>query len=123
MAGFGVHDWAFSRNIFCILRLKIEYLMLGKRFFADLLKWAGRTQRVTSSDPRIVARLHTGEGSRVMYVVNTERQDINTELNVSPSWGSVTQCRILFGDNRPTVKGGIITATILARDGLVIELL
>ena len=29
-----------------------------RAFFADLLRWAGKEQHVTSSDERIIARLH-----------------------------------------------------------------
>lgn len=47
----------------------------SRTFFAGLLDWAGIRQKITSSDPLIRARLHTGGGGNVLYVVNPTREE------------------------------------------------
>jgi beta-galactosidase len=93
-----------------------------KRFFADLLKWAEKTPHITSSDLRIIARLQTDGAARFVWVVNSERKDIEAELTLSTQWGPVESCRVHAGDVRPKVKGRVIALTVPARTVAILEL-
>jgi beta-galactosidase len=94
-----------------------------KRFFANLLKWAGKDQHVTSTDSRIIARLHTDGSSRYLWIVNSDREDISTKLRLSARWGSYEKCRVITGQAEPTVRNRVITTDVPARTVLVLELL
>ncbi len=94
-----------------------------KRFFANLLKWADKDQHVTSSDSRIIARLHTDASSRFLWIVNSDRQDISTKLELSDRWGSYEKCRLVAGGAEPTVRNRVISVGVPARTVLVLELL
>jgi beta-galactosidase len=94
-----------------------------KRFFAEILPWAGNTQNLKSSDPRIIARLHAGDsGATYLWVVNSYREDIPTDLTFSEAWGPFSQGQVFLGETHPTIDGRRIKVTVPARDGLVMEL-
>ena len=93
------------------------------RFFADLLRWAGRTQHITSSDPRIIARLQVDGQSRYVWIVNATRADVQTDLKLANRWGPVQACRVVEGDVQPTVADGAVSVMIPGRDVIILELL
>jgi beta-galactosidase len=98
-------------------------------FFADVLAWAGKTQDVICSEPRVVARLHTrssageraGEGGTYLWVANPVRQPLPVRVRLSEAWGPFTACRSLWGAGA-TVDGRTIELTAGARDVAVIAL-
>jgi beta-galactosidase len=94
-----------------------------RRFFADLLRWAGRTQHITSSDPRIIARLQVDGQSRYVWIVNATRADVQTDLKLANRWGPVQACRVVEGDVQPTVADGAVSVMIPGRDVIILELL
>ena len=77
-------------------------------------------QRVTVSDPAVIARLHEGTGGTVLWVMNPARQakTVTAEVAGGP-WRSA---RDLWGQTRPEVKGSAITVTVPERDGAVLKL-
>jgi len=90
-------------------------------FFADVLRWAGIAQYVVSSDPRVKARLHAGEGGLYLWVANPKRRALPVRLELSEAWGPFTSCRTLWGA-KATVDGRTVTLTAGARDVAVLAL-
>lgn len=94
-----------------------------KKFFADLLNWAGKIQLVTSSNPRIVARLHTSDQSSFLWVVNSARKNVLTELRITPHRGPFKSGRICTGDTSAEVNGRTVKTNVPARQAVLIELM
>lgn len=46
----------------------------GRRYFAAVFAWTGRTQHVEIDDPNVQVRLQEGEGRRFLWFVNTTRE-------------------------------------------------
>ena len=90
-------------------------------FFADVLAWAGVTQHVASSDPRIVARLHAGDGGVYLWVANPVRAPLPVRVRISEKWGPFTTARTLWGAEA-TVHGRTVELVAGARDVTVIAL-
>ena len=90
-------------------------------FFADVLAWAGQRQAVTVSDPRLIARLHDGEGGTYLWVANPKRHEIPARLVLSEAWGPFTACRTLWGAEA-TVEGRTVELVAGARDVAVLAL-
>jgi beta-galactosidase len=90
-------------------------------FFANVLRWAGKVQHVTCSEPRIAARLHTGDGGTYLWVANPVRKPLPVRLQLSEAWGPFTACRSLWGA-QAAVDGRTIELTAGARDVAVIAL-
>ena len=90
-------------------------------YFADVLKYGGETQLVTSGDPRVKARLHTGEGGIYLWVANPKRQDIPVRLTVNPEVGTFTNTRTLWG-SPASVEDGVVVLTADARNVTVLAL-
>ena len=90
-------------------------------FFANLLKFAGKQQHISSSDTRIKARLHHGDGGTYLWVANPKREDIAVKLNLSQKLGNFANCRSLWG-SEAKISGHTITLNAGARDVSIIEL-
>ena len=93
-----------------------------KRFFADLLPWAGETQHVTSSDSRIIVRVQANPRSTYLWAVNSQREAVRTEMVMSKRWGPFQECQPVWGDKPQMNDGHRIVATVPARDALVLRL-
>ncbi|MBD3267245.1 beta-galactosidase [bacterium] len=93
-----------------------------KQFFADLLKWAGKTQHIRSSDSRVIARLQTNGDSTFLWIVNSERENIQTELTLAPKWGDFENYKVLVGKNASVNYEKTLRVNVPARDALLLEL-
>jgi beta-galactosidase len=89
--------------------------------YGDVLAWAGKTQHVTCSEPRVKARLHAGAGGVYLWVANPKRQPLPVRLEISGAWGPFSACRTLWGAPA-SVDGNNVTLTAGARDVSVIAL-
>jgi beta-galactosidase len=92
-----------------------------KQFFANLLKWSGKTQHIRSSDSRIIARLQTNGDSIFLWIVNSAREDIQTELTLAPKWGDFENYKVLVGNNASVNYNGTLRVNVPAREALVLE--
>jgi len=90
-------------------------------FFADVLRWAGKTQHVACSEPRVKARLHAGDGGVYLWVANPTRQPLPVRLTLSENWGPFPSCERVWGSDAE-VSGRTVTLTASARDVAVIAL-
>jgi beta-galactosidase len=90
-------------------------------YFARLLAWAGKTRDVTSSDPRVKARLHAGDGGTYLWVANSTRQAIPVRLTLSGRWGPYAACRSLWGA-QGTVQERVVRLTAGERDVTILAL-
>jgi beta-galactosidase len=91
-------------------------------FFADLLAWAGKTPHVQSSELRLTARLHDGDGGTYLWVTNPSRERRAATLTLSDAWGPFTVAHLLWGDREPRVAGRTVTVAVGARDAAVVRL-
>jgi beta-galactosidase len=94
---------------------------LAKPFFASLLDFGGVAQHVKSSDSRVKARLHAGDGGRYLWVANPTRQPVPVRLEVGEAWGPVKGTRTLWGAEAKSCDGALEVVTP-ARDVTVLEL-
>ena len=90
-------------------------------FFADVLRWAGKAQHVVSSEPRVKARMHAGDGGVYLWVANPTRQAVPVLLTLSEAWGPFSSSESLWGSGAQ-VSGRTVTLTADARDVAVIAL-
>jgi beta-galactosidase len=91
------------------------------QFFADTIVWAGKSQHVVSSDPRVKARIHDGEGGTYLWVANPKRQNIPVRIIPSHAWGPYKKIRTLWG-SQASMDGRTIVLTACARDVTVLAL-
>ena len=66
-------------------------------FFRRVLALGGKQQHVISSDRRIKARLHDGEGGTYLWVANPTRQAIPVRLELSDKWGPFRSAETHWG--------------------------
>jgi beta-galactosidase len=90
-------------------------------FFADTLAWAGKTQHIGCSEPRVKARLHAGDGGVYVWVANPTGLPLPIRLTLSESWGPFSFCESLWGSDA-AVSGRTVTLTAAARDVAVLSL-
>ena len=90
-------------------------------FFADLLSLSDGVQHVRSSDSRVKARLHDGDGGTFLWVANASRQAIPVQLTLSEAWGPYSSARSLWGAEAE-VDRNTLTLSVGARDVTVLEL-
>jgi len=90
-------------------------------FYADTLAWAGKTQHVTCTEPRVKARLHAGDGGIYLWVANPTRQPLPVRLTLSAEWGPFSSCESLWGPDAE-ISERTVTLTAAARDVSVLAL-
>jgi beta-galactosidase len=95
----------------------------ARRFWADLLRWAGARQHVTVNRPGVTARLHASDGVTYLWAVNHNREVTQVEMELSQRWGPFRNCQTAWGDGPVVVDGRRLTATIGGRDAVVVRLL
>jgi beta-galactosidase len=84
------------------------------KYFAEVLKWTGRSPRVVISDNRVQARLHEADGQQVLWLINSTREPIDLTVTIdgrtpefgAPFWGTGAS------------DGGKVTVT--PRDALIV---
>ena len=91
------------------------------RFFAELMAFAGKAQRIRCNDPRITTRLHDGDGGTYLWVANPKRQAIPVRLELSADWGPFSSTKSLWGADAQ-IDGQVVTLTAGARDVAIIRL-
>ncbi len=93
-------------------------------FFQDVLQFAGKTQHITCSNPRLKARLQSGPAGISLWVANPLPQPLPVCLRFSAAWGPFTKGTVLWGDPVQDlfIAGRTITLTVPARDVAIILL-
>jgi len=95
----------------------------GRLFFSNIIRWAGKEQHIKSSDQKVTARLHDGEGGMYLWLTNPSDIDIKVEITFSQKWGPFKEVQILWGDEKPEVDGRKIKALVKEHDALVCKLI
>ena len=91
-----------------------------REFFADLLTWAGIQPKVRSSDPKVKARLHEGDGGTYVWAVNPTRTARAVKISLPAQFQRAVE---LWQDSsQPTVAGNVLSATVEDRSAAVIRL-
>ena len=91
-------------------------------FFAGLLDWAGIAQSVRSSDTRLQARLHSGDGGVNLWVLNPTRESRSVTLTISEKYGPFTKAMDVWQKRPMQVNGRAIEVSVEDRNGAVIRL-
>ncbi|NLY29022.1 MAG: hypothetical protein GX047_00115 [Firmicutes bacterium] len=94
----------------------------SKAFFASLLDWAGVTQLVKCSEPRLTARIHAGEGGTYLWVTNPTRTTLQARLALSKELGNFSKVKLLWGQYEPTLDDGVVDVLVGGLDAAVIKL-
>ncbi len=92
-----------------------------RAFFSGLLSWAGIPQHVKSGDPRIAARIHEGDGYHVLWIINSDLEDITTELELSDRWGNYKKAGIVENHGSITHDGKKLKVSLPAKDVAIIK--
>jgi len=95
----------------------------GRHFFASLIGWAEKQQHIRCSDPRVTARLHNGEGGTYLWMTNPTRLDLTIKIYFADAWGPFEDVRLLWGENKPTIRGRQAVVTVSERDAVVCRLI
>jgi beta-galactosidase len=86
--------------------------------FAQLLAWAGITQRVKVSNPAVQARLHRGDKT-ILWVTNATSQNQTVTITVDATFAGA---RDLWADRPVIVEGRALSLTLPAKDAAVLDL-
>jgi beta-galactosidase len=95
----------------------------SRRFFRDLLAWAGARPHVALAAPGVVARLHDGAGGTFLWVVNHNREAREVALEIAPAWGPFGGADLRWGEAAPVVAGRRVAVAVGGRDAAVMRLL
>jgi hypothetical protein len=93
----------------------------SRSHFSNLLSWAGVQQYVTSSDYRLVARIHKGDGYHVLWVVNPLHEHINAELTLGQEWASYSKSKEIINNGKVGLDGRKLNLSIPARDVMIVR--
>ena len=94
----------------------------SKAFFRGLLDWAGVTQQVTCTEPRLTARLHTGAGGTYLWVTNPTPDALPARLALSMHGGVFSGVQLLWGQDQPTLSGDTVDVIVGGLDAAVVKL-
>lgn len=96
----------------------------GRRFFAGLLDWAGKTPhlRVEASEPTVVARLHAGDSGTFLWIVNHAAAPQPVAVELGDAWGPFAAARTHWGAREATVEGRRVALVVAGRDAVVLHL-
>jgi beta-galactosidase len=101
-----------------------EYREADREFFSQLLPWAGKSQQLTCSDSRLVARIHEGDGYFVIWVINSARENVHAEMRLAGKWSrSYEDYEIVENNGQIRVDGNRIHVDISERDVAIIKFL
>jgi beta-galactosidase len=99
----------------------LHHTPAARAFFAGLLELAGAEPRLSTGNPAVQARLHSGKGGNYLWVVNPSRSE--ARVTVLLNAGAKFQSAQDVWESRPVVTGDrAVTVTVAARDGAVIAL-
>ncbi len=90
-------------------------------FFAEVLAYANKEQHVSSSDPSVTARLHSGAGGTYLWVANPTHQERPVKIQLGTAWGPYGAAQSLWGAEA-SVKGREVSLRVPARDVCVLAL-
>ena len=94
-----------------------------RKFFAELLEWGGVSQRVTTSDPEIKARLHNGRGGKYLWILNPTRTIRDVSVSLNHAGDKVLNLKSdLWTGKTVTLNNNIIKVKIDERDAAIIPL-
>ncbi len=90
-------------------------------FFRDVLARGGAAPHARVSDPRVVARLHDGDGGAYLWVANPHRTPVPARVSLADPWSRLRPGRTVWGADA-TVTDGEIALVAPARDVTIIAL-
>lgn len=90
--------------------------------FESILAWANVTPKVRTSDARLTARLHEGEGGSILWVTNPTHEDISSTLTLRPDRTPIREVIGHWGVNPEHVSETEITLTVGARDAAILRI-
>jgi beta-galactosidase len=93
----------------------------GRRFFRELLAFAGVEPHVICSEPRVIARLHAGPGGASLWVANPTRQPLPVRLHLGGAWQGYRAVRSLWGAEAQ-MESEALALTVGPRDVTVLAL-
>jgi beta-galactosidase len=93
----------------------------NRRFFADVLAWAGVEPRLRVSRPEIVARLFEGDGGRYLWRLTPTRADLPVSVSLRDA-GEARVRRLVWGEREVVASGAGLQAIVPAEDALIAEL-
>lgn len=91
-------------------------------FFGWVLAWAGKTQHVTVSDPRLTARLQEGPNGYSIWITNPSRVRLTAQVEICSSIGAFQRADAVWGQEASGVDDNRLSVTVDARDAVILEL-
>ncbi len=93
-----------------------------RRFYRDLLAWAGIEQGVESSDREVKARLHAGPGGQYLWVITPTRANREVEVTLYRPETAFRSGADLWGDRPVQVDANTVRVEVGGRNVAVIHL-
>ncbi|WGF87898.1 beta-galactosidase [Marinivivus vitaminiproducens] len=90
----------------------------NRGYFADVLAWSGKAQRVQLSENAMQARLHEGGSKRVLWLLNPTRNALSTGIRIDGE--SAAFGRVYWAAPEAAIDTGNIT--VPARDAVIVQL-
>jgi len=89
-------------------------------YFAKAFEWLGNSRHATIDNSAVQARLHKGEGTLFLWLVNPTREAQTVTFSLASNYGAVASKASLWPETKPL--NGDRTVTVPARDALILEL-
>jgi beta-galactosidase len=93
---------------------------VNRRYFAGVFSWTGKTQHVRLSNTAMQARLHQGEGGKVLWVVNPTNETQRATVKLAPEHGALNFGRMHWAGEGARADGSEVV--VPQRDVLVVRL-
>ena len=77
---------------------------------------------MTLSNARVHARLHAGQETLFLWVINPTRSPQQTEASISTGFGRLTDAQALWGSGARITANNTIELTVQAGDAVVLQL-
>jgi beta-galactosidase len=91
----------------------------NRTYFAAMLEWLGKERHVTLTNPVLQGRIHKGDGTTFLWLVNPTREDQETGFTLAKEH-SGKPVASLWPAKGPAQKGERIT--VPARDAVILQL-
>lgn len=95
-----------------------------RQYFADVLRWTGKTPQVICSNPNLITRLqtHQDDNRTYLWITNATRQPETAEIQLPRFGGEMNGLQSLSGEDGKLLSGNALRVTVPARDVTIVEI-
>jgi beta-galactosidase len=90
-------------------------------YFDEIVEWFGIQPRVTSSNPAVVARLHTDGENTCLWALNMSDEEQKVSIRIAAQDANRLD-HVHWGDFKGTMNDNALEATLPPQDALIVRL-